>query len=98
MKLKLCDPDRPDVTCFSMKSGSAACRPPNAPEISLVRGGPRRTYLWVGNDRRNEAGEILDGGCFATLSRPAALRALAEAILEEFDRPKKRKRKRKGSR
>jgi hypothetical protein len=66
-----------------MRPGSDGVRAPNSPEISLVRGGPRRTYLWVGHDRRDESGRLVDGFCFATLTGPAALRALALAILEE---------------
>ena len=78
---KQCDPGDRDVLCFVGKPGEKERFAPSAPEISLVRGG-KRAYLWVGNDLRI-GGKIVDGHCFATLSGVAALRALANAILEE---------------
>ena len=45
-------------------------------EISLVKGGPKRAYLWIGGE---------DGFNHDTISGEEVLRALAKAILAELD-------------
>lgn len=54
-------------------------------ELFLVRGGPLRAYIWIGD----KAGQLND-----TISGEKPLRALAEAILAELDRPQKRRKAR----
>ena len=43
-------------------------------ELFVVKGGKRRTYVWIGGER---------GECVAHFAGPKALRALAKAILKE---------------
>ena len=45
-------------------------------EVYLVRGGPRRAFIWIGDE---------NGINSDTISGEKALRALAEAILAELD-------------
>ena len=54
-------------------------------KLKLIRGG-KLAYIWAGDDDPY-------GGFFGSFSGPARLRAFAEAILAELDRPRQRGKK-----
>lgn len=60
---------------YKMRGGMKLDRSPNHPILSVIGDG-KRTYLWVGNDAKD------DMACFATLGGAANLRRVAHAILK----------------
>jgi hypothetical protein len=60
---------------FKLVKGDSQERQPNEPVLHITGTG-KNTYLWVGNDAKE------DGFCFATLSGKATLEKLANSILE----------------
>ncbi len=58
---------------YKMKEGEKLNRSPNSPSL-FVLGDGDQTYIWVGNDAKD------DMACFATIKGTANLRRIAHAI------------------
>ena len=58
---------------YKMKEGEKLGRSPNSPAIFIIGEG-KDTYLWVGNDAKD------DMACFGTISNLADLRRIARSI------------------
>lgn len=79
--------NKPNVRLKLKHGVEPSATTPREGVISLVRGGSRGTYLWVGTDPDDRK----DGRCYGFVTGPEKLRKLATEILAELGPKRKRK-------